>query len=243
MFLERFFAKKVYDVQIPSHLIQSIRVYQCLMEAGLTIKINRDQEETFEYLKKHFTVRYSSKEKAVKNLDIEISHNVPYVRMGSYRQPLVFSNEVFQKCRALWSDKRATDLVFVGLVTPGREKYFKDKKKQLNDSRLKLKITNSDKGRVFPYKAWDEDYYKEMGAAKFVLCPNGDFIWTYRFFEAILCGAIPVVEEECELYKDFIYHTSIHDNLEWDRGIALHNFDKAKDLLGAPSNLRKLLNI
>ena len=55
-------------------------------------------------------------------------------------------------------------------------------------------IFASKKGRILPYKAWDEDYYNMLSKSRFVLCPNGDHVWTYRFFESILCGAIPVVE-------------------------------------------------
>jgi hypothetical protein len=37
-------------------------------------------------------------------------------------------------------------------------------------------------------KAWHDDYSTEMSRAEFVIRPNGKFVWTYRFFEAILCG-------------------------------------------------------
>ena len=59
-----------------------------------------------------------------------------------------------------------------------------------------------------------------------MLCPSGNSVWTYRFFEAILCGAIPVVEETCEAYKGFSYF-SFDDPLEemkWDQKIADENF-------------------
>ena len=45
-----------------------------------------------------------------------------------------------------------------------------------------------------------------MAKSKFVLCPNGDFIWTYRFFEAIACGAIPIIEDDLPLYDGFQYY-------------------------------------
>ena len=37
-------------------------------------------------------------------------------------------------------------------------------------------------------------YWDMMQRAKYVLCPDGDFVWTYRFFEAVACGAIPIIE-------------------------------------------------
>jgi len=66
-----------------------------------------------------------------------------------------------------------------------------------------LYILNSFKGRIFPDKSWDESYYTFLLKSKFILCPSGDFVWSYRFFEAILCGAIPVVEEYCAVYEGF----------------------------------------
>lgn len=38
---------------------------------------------------------------------------------------------------------------------------------------------------VFQKKSWDTEYYDILSQSKFVICPSGDFIWSYRFFEAI----------------------------------------------------------
>jgi len=70
----------------------------------------------------------------------------------------------------------------------------------------KLNLSPSTIGRNFPEKSWDDDYFNHMANSKFVLCPNGDFVWTYRFFEAIMCGAIPIVESETEIYNGFHYY-------------------------------------
>ncbi|SOC78588.1 Exostosin family protein [Salinimicrobium sediminis] len=89
-----------------------------------------------------------------------------------------------------------------------------------------LRIIPSGKGRKFPDKAWDEEYYRTLANSKFVLCPSGNSVWTYRFFEAILCGAIPVVEETCEAYIGFTYF-SFNDPIEemnWDQKIVDENF-------------------
>lgn len=89
-----------------------------------------------------------------------------------------------------------------------------------------LLLWSTAKGREFPIKSWDNEYYEILSNTEFVLCPNGDYIWTYRFFESILCGAIPVVESNCDLYKDFRYYT-LEDNLndlKWRVEDALHNY-------------------
>lgn len=90
-----------------------------------------------------------------------------------------------------------------------------------------LFLVSSVKGRSFPDKSWDEEYYKYLSSSKFVLCPNGDFVWSYRFFEAILCGAIPIIEEFAHPYSGFIYKTINDDvnNFFWNREDALYNYN------------------
>ena len=86
---------------------------------------------------------------------------------------------------------------------------------------------SSARGRTFPIKSWDEEDFKLLSNSKFVPCPNGDFIWTYRFFEAILCGAIPIIKDYCDLYEGFKYKTfnDSLDNLQWNEEDAEFNFE------------------
>ncbi|RCS25659.1 hypothetical protein DUT91_02450 [Phyllobacterium salinisoli] len=94
-----------------------------------------------------------------------------------------------------------------------------------------VKIYLSDQGRVFPRKSWNTGYYDLLLNSKFVLCPSGDFknngiAWTYRFFEAAICGAVPIVEEPCEAYEGFSYRlmSAPLESLQWSRVDAEHNF-------------------
>lgn len=90
-----------------------------------------------------------------------------------------------------------------------------------------LVLWSSNRGRTYPIKAWDEGYFELLGRSKFVLCPSGDFTWSYRFFESILCGAIPVVEEPCPVYEGFVYfHVEDQfDGLQWTQETALQNYE------------------
>jgi len=99
-----------------------------------------------------------------------------------------------------------------------------------------LLLWSSTRGRVFPGKAWDEDYFKLMACAQFVLCPSGDFVWSYRFFEAVLCGAIPIVEESCPAYEGFRFHAFADDArpLVWSPEAAEANFALACNRLTVP---------
>jgi hypothetical protein len=98
---------------------------------------------------------------------------------------------------------------------------------------------SSERGREFPIKAWDEQYYEMLANSQFVLCPDGAFTWTYRFFEAAMCGAIPVIENYCSLYKGFRFF-SMSDpisKLSWSRETADYNFKLCMERLTIPSDV------
>ncbi len=95
-------------------------------------------------------------------------------------------------------------------------------KKELNG----IVFWSSNRGRVFPVKAWDEEYFRLLANSQFVLCPSGDYIWTYRFFESIMCGAIPIIEEYCPAYEGFRYFT-MNDSissLKWSQEDVDYNY-------------------
>ena len=89
-----------------------------------------------------------------------------------------------------------------------------------------LTIWSSTRGRKYPKKAWDDEYYKFLANSEFVLCPSGNSVWSYRFFESILCGAIPIVEESCPAYEGFRYYYMDDDarKLKWTQEDAAHNY-------------------
>lgn len=41
---------------------------------------------------------------------------------------------------------------------------------------------------------FDEHYYQIMCHSKFTLCPAGDRLWSMRFYEALMCKSVPVLE-------------------------------------------------
>jgi hypothetical protein len=100
-----------------------------------------------------------------------------------------------------------------------------------------LVVMASEQGRRFPVKVWDEAYYNTLGRTQFVLCPNGDYVWTYRFFESVLCGAIPVVEEPCAAYEGFDYvGMSVNGRrLVWSAEVVERNYHKALERLVVPA--------
>ena len=87
------------------------------------------------------------------------------------------------------------------------------------------------KGRQFPIKSFDEEYFTERKKYKFVFCPDGDFVWSYRFFETVMCGGIPIVENDSPLYKGFKYYVLNGDitDLKYDKEWVNHNLKHLKD--------------
>ncbi len=188
---------------------------------------------------------------------IQLDHKTPETLLGEISKTLIFPHEIVHYCKTLWPPERKVTYSFTGWMSTKRkkelEKWTKDKlhihktihshkeflpklREKISRSlglskpiphNNKLAINNSGKGRKFPDKAWDEQYYLSMANSKFVLCPQGNSVWTYRFFEAILCGAIPVVEKSCEAYNGFTYF-SFDDaikNMQWDHRIAVSNYE------------------
>lgn len=184
-----------------------------------------------------------------------IDHSKPSTAILSVEKPLIFPKAITNYLRKRWPNKRKNRFGFIGLLTFERqcviEKwlwattgksyslktetiFFKIKRKlyyKLNIHRPlikkfgKLSISSSNRGRIFPIKSWDDDYYNFLLKSQFILCPSGVFTWTYRFFESILCGAIPIVEEDSPAYNGFWYFTMEEklSNIKWSEEMAEFN--------------------
>ena len=108
---------------------------------------------------------------------------------------LVFPDSWFERTAYLWQQPRTIRFVFVGRFTLGRPQLMKPWKK-----RPDVKIVES----LWSYKpahkgVFDATYFGWLGRAEFGLCPHEPEwtasttnMWTYRFAECCLAGAIPV---------------------------------------------------
>jgi hypothetical protein len=116
-----------------------------------------------------------------------------------------------------------------------RKGFFIEHRITFNNS-MRLCFTPSTIGRYFPKKAWDDKYFRELTKSKFVLCPNGDYIWTYRFFESMICGAIPIIEQYTNIYYGFHFFRLLDsiDIYNYDQEVVNENFEHVKQLLSIP---------
>jgi len=103
---------------------------------------------------------------------------------------------------------------------------------RLHDTR----VTHSAAGRHPTTKAVDLEYLRHLATSQFTLCPDGDFVWTYRFFEATLCGSIPVVGGTSPQYAGYRFLTldTPLAGASWSEEDAEFNFQRTVDLLTVP---------
>lgn len=48
---------------------------------------------------------------------------------------------------------------------------------------------------------FDENYFKQLAKSEFTLCPAGDTFWSMRFYEALMCKSIPIVNNKNETFR------------------------------------------
>ena len=151
------------------------------------------------------------------NLPIEVIHaEDPITIVGDRKFKLLFPKFLLE-----YGENKTGGIVFIGKITPSREEFFKG---------IQATVIESLRGRDKVIKVMDDWYFEFIGKAHFVLCPDGDFTWTYRFFEAVMVKAIPIIENECPLYEGYKYYRKGDDYLYRQDWID-HNLERIKDML------------
>jgi hypothetical protein len=248
----------------PISLIQQIRLAHALAESAFEIAVPAHELHKFAMLRERFDLQLAVARSDDPSLApfIAIDHQAPATVVGSIARPLIFPLGIAQRCRELWAAKRSHRYSFAGLLTDNRQALLErwidgtagpapvrthlggfvrrqvirwrgaDQQRRIGD----VTLWWSERGRRFPIKAWDEDYFRMLAASEAVLCPNGDFVWSYRFFEACLCGALPIVEEASPLYEGFRYRlmTGPRDPGPWSIELAEHNYRLCVDRIVVP---------
>ena len=119
--------------------------------------------------------------------------------------PIVFPNSLILLLEKIPKVKYRK-FFFRGSVYPGREWlfYYPD-------------VSISDYGRNNQKKySTDYEYYSVLSGTEFGLSPTGDCPWSYRFFEAIICHAIPVLgPKDNDVYSDGFYYFRHGDHFNY----------------------------
>lgn len=155
-------------------------------------------------------------EKGIEDYTLKIDHQTPTTELNGKKYTLIFPKSLLKYNEGVEKD---IEKLFIGLVTEKRKKFLKN----FEDAA----IFNSRKGRNTVTKRYDESYFKNMARTKFTICPNGDFVWTYRFFEAILFKSIPIIEQEYKHYQGYSYY-KVGDEYKYDEKVVECNLQKLK---------------
>lgn len=152
---------------------------------------------------------------------IRIDHKRALCFNGKDKYNVIFPKRYVDGAARL-SKEKIYKYCFIGKYTPFR-KWTKAYKS--DDSYIKF----TDSGRQHSKGFFDRDYYQIMCNSEFTLCPKGDYLWTYRFYEAIICSSIPIVEEDGiePSMSGFAYFIHSKDNslFIYDRDICKQNYD------------------
>jgi hypothetical protein len=265
----------VVRLQLPLNRIQTVRLAHAIMEAGYEVQVPEAERAQFEHLAEIFPIRFSVGESATPLPGVEFVHSLPRTKVGVLERPLIFPHVQFTHCREIWKSPRDVRFFFAGHITPERSETLQrwagtagvtlripkpsgwlSKLLHRSESKMQPSITtdgevvlwSSERGRAKELKGWDEDYFQAMAGAQFVLCPSGDFVWTYRFFEAAMCGAIPIVEDTCAAYEGFHFFSMKQpaSELRWNTETVEHNYRLCRERLTIPQEelaqeIRRLL--
>lgn len=134
-----------------------------------------------------------------KDEEVSIDHQGATCHYKGERFGIIFPMRFLRLSRGL-NFKKNYDYCFRGLKTPDREWVgrFVGERAQ---------ITFTDRGRKIEKDFFDATYYQEMANSRFTLCPAGDFRWTYRFLEAVMCRSIPIIESGANhpMFDGFVF--------------------------------------
>ncbi|WP_421919706.1 hypothetical protein [Marinifilum sp.] len=156
---------------------------------------------------------------------IKIDHKSPSTNIvGKFKAPLIYPKYIQNTYFKSVEDK-LDQLYFRGLLTKDRLwdclrcfiviSDFKAviklvisvlrRKREFIIQTSKVYFCFTARGRNKDFKFLDDEYFEEMRRFKLIYCPKGVYVWTYRFFEAIQLGSIPVVKDSCDHYSSFNY--------------------------------------
>jgi len=147
---------------------------------------------------------------------LDIEHSTPITKVNGIEYSLIFPKVLLDFNKGV---KKDIDMLFMGMLD--------DKRKPFLSNFPEATIISSNRGREFITKQFDTEYFKKMARSKFVLCPNGAFTWTYRFFESVIFKAIPIIEEYTPHYEGYYYYTK-NDNFVYNEDWINSNLEKLK---------------
>ena len=183
-----------------------------------------------------------------------MENNLPSNNVSSNPKIALFSKKYYNQINELNHDK-IYDYCFIGSINSNKKKrqwvinfakkYFTNKSIFVNtDNKDKWKklgpydytniikghnpkkcLNNQSKNAQFRIVKENKEYFGKMCQSKFTLCPQGDSTWSFRFYEALMCKSIPIVEswhhtyrtkEEAEINYKYVLYQNIENKIKYE---------------------------
>ena len=155
---------------------------------------------------------------------MEIDHENHNCYYKDRKYPLIYPKAWVKRIEEL-DHTKTLEYFFAGCGTKGSTETYSPRREWVKDFISQNSIIEfSIKGRTIPKDLLDEEWFGKMCKARFGLCPKGyPYSWTYRFYEAMLCRAIPIVEEVEPYMAGFkVYLKS--ERHTYDEAMCDHNY-------------------
>lgn len=190
------------------------------------------------------------------DFNIEIDHTAPSTKINDIHYSILFPKSLILNLSQSWGGRQLSSFsglptisrlnIINKILTGGIKKRIFITKSRINMILYKLfpkksfktiyrknniMITFINNGRLEKFKYIDSKYYNLMLSSEHIFCFDGDYIWTYRFFEAIMCGCTPVIENFHGIYEGYFFIT-----------LADYKFDKYLTAAQKAHNLNMLIN-
>lgn len=129
--------------------------------------------------------------------DVEIQHREARNVVDGCPVGIIFPRSLIAYCSCgVWNTNKQISYYFSGIMNTERKGSWLMSYR--NDTDAKIYFSANGRSVRKNTGVYDYPYYDKLMSSRFALAPDGDFPWTYRFLEGIMCGAIPVVSKRLQ---------------------------------------------
>lgn len=126
--------------------------------------------------------------------DMAVQHRQARNVLDGCAVGIIFPRSLISYCSCgVWNINKPISFYFSGIMNSERKGSWLIS--YINETDAKVYFTVNGRSIRKNTGLYDYPYYDKLMSSRFALAPDGDFPWTYRFLEGIMCGAIPIVSK------------------------------------------------
>jgi hypothetical protein len=192
----------------------------------------------------HYLFKRSLEEENIPIKNFRIDHSTPHNYNNDVKYNFVFPKSFISEVEKIDTTTKPIDYYFVGTIKGGHRQFLKSWSKDNSiikeTSQNNFIHPNNDPTGYYGDNYFNKDYFNELSKSKFSLCPAGcsafdkkyvddqKFMWTYRFWESILVGCIPITDEpDPKWHMDYKFY-GLNDNHIYRTDWVEHNLKLLK---------------